>query len=261
MAPILPGHGKTGASKKRVIFVTHGAMGSLPCENNEIPEGEAVDIDKGKTPHQEEDTAGNDETPHEEEDTVGNDRTPDDDVRNNVDEVAGAGRSEADPAENAKLEEVPVFPLLGVLGFITANSPRVICTVDLWPSAPTLSARALNILRVATGAGPGAVGIFLTEGDAICLGAGARLWKPLAPGHCGPGLPHWDQGSEGGAPVAAAIHGNCGWAGCAAEAAGGGHAGAAAGDHSRLNWGCHCCSKPGGANPSSKLLNLPLPLP
>ena len=121
-------------------------------------------------------------------------------------EVAGAEESKADLAESAK---VPFFPLLGLLGRITASSPKAICTVEPLPAAPMLSARALNILLFGMRVGAGAEAIFFTDSDEICRGAGARLWKPLAPGHCCPG-PHCHHGSEGGAAeaAAAAIHGN-----------------------------------------------------
>ena len=130
-------------------------------------------------------------------------------------EAAGCGElnsaedSGADLAENPKVLKVPFLPLLGLLGRTTASSPNVIFTVDAWPVAPTLSARAANMLRVGMGAGAGEVGIFLIEREEICRGPGVRLLKPPAPGHCCP--PHCDHGSPGGAAgAAAAIHGNWG---------------------------------------------------
>ena len=75
-------------------------------------------------------------------------------------EVNPAEASEADLAEKPKVLKVLFFPLLGLLGRITASSPRVICTVEACPSEPMLSARALNILRVGMGAATRAVGIF-----------------------------------------------------------------------------------------------------
>ena len=49
-------------------------------------------------------------------------------------------------------ETTAVFPLLGLLDFMTATSPSVIWPVDLWPLAPTFSASALKLLLVAIGA-------------------------------------------------------------------------------------------------------------
>ena len=133
-------------------------------------------------------------------------------------EAAGCGElnsaedSGADLAENPKVLKVPFLPLLGLLGLITASSPKVIFTVDAWPVAPTLSARAANMFRVGVGAAAAAMGIFLTESDEICRGPGVRLWKPPAPGHCCCCCPaHCDHGSPAGAVGAAAvIHGNWG---------------------------------------------------
>ena len=133
-------------------------------------------------------------------------------------EAAGCGElnsaegSEADLAENPKVLKVPFLPLLGLLGRITASSPRVICTDDACPSAPILSARALNILRVGIGGGAAALGISFTDSDESCLVPGVRLLKPPVPGHCCCCCPpHCDHGSPAGAAgAAAAIHGNCG---------------------------------------------------
>ena len=99
-------------------------------------------------------------------------------------ELNSARGSEADLAENSKVPKVVFLPLLGLLGRITASSPKVIFTVDAWPAAPTLSARAANMLRVGMGAGAGEVGIFLKEREESVRGPGVRLWNPPAPGHC-----------------------------------------------------------------------------
>ena len=99
-------------------------------------------------------------------------------------ELNSAEASEADLAENSKVLKVVFLPLLGLLGRITASSPKVIFTVDAWPAAPTLSARAANMLRVGMGAGVGEVGIFLMEREESVRGPGVRLWNPPVPGHC-----------------------------------------------------------------------------
>ena len=155
------------------------------------------------------------EEPHEGEAEVNREGEAEEDV-----ELAAAGcgelnsaeGSEADLAENPKVLKVPFLPLLGLLGRTTASSPNVIFTVDAWPVAPTLSARAANMFRVGVGAAAAAMGIFLTESDEICRGPGVRLWKPPAPGHCCCCCPpHCDHGSPAGAVGAAAvIHGNWG---------------------------------------------------
>ena len=152
----------TGVSRNRVVSVTYGEMGSPPWGNSDNPEEEYAEIDNGNAPHEPEA-----EVEREAEDTVEREAAErvrevtgaDGSAAARACGVAGAGGSNADLAENSKVLKVPFFPLLGLLGRITASSPRVICTDDACPPAPILSARALNILRVGMGAGTAAVGI------------------------------------------------------------------------------------------------------
>ena len=63
----------------------------------------------------------------------------------------------------AKLVKLTFFLLLGLLGLSIATSPKLIFTLEVWPSAPTLSASAAYLLWVAIGAGVAARANFLVE--------------------------------------------------------------------------------------------------
>ena len=120
-------------------------MGSPPWENRNHPEEEYADIDNGNAPHEEEA-----EVEREAEDTVEREAAErvrevfgaDGSAAARACGVTGAEGYNADLAENPKVLKMPFFPLLGLLGRITASSPRAICTVEACPSAPILSARA-----------------------------------------------------------------------------------------------------------------------
>ena len=77
--------------------------------------------------------------------------------------VDGAIKSEAVEVRVGEAAEQVLFLLLGLLGLITATSPKSICTLKVWPSARTSSANAAYLLRVAIGAKMAATGSFLVE--------------------------------------------------------------------------------------------------
>ena len=112
-----------------------------------------------------------------------------------LEEVHAAEASEAGTAEITKVGKLPFFLLLSLLGFKFMSSPNFICTVDLWPSAPTFSAKASYLLWVVTEAGVGATGSFLDaianeERERLCC---VRLYTPPV-GHCEPPLGQADHG-------------------------------------------------------------------
>jgi hypothetical protein len=91
----------------------------LPCANSDTPLGEDPEIDA--------------------------------EIRK-VDGVDDPIHSGADTLKAEGAATTVVFPLLGLLDFITATSPRVIWPVDPRPLAPTFSASALKLLLVEIGA-------------------------------------------------------------------------------------------------------------
>ena len=98
-------------------------MGSPPCENNDTPLEERAEIDKGNAIHEDEahvqEEAG--KTPDEEETDPENDAE-----QEQIRGVDDGIKSEAVEIEVGEAAEQVLFPLLGLLGLITAISPRVI---------------------------------------------------------------------------------------------------------------------------------------
>ena len=137
-------------------------MGSLPCEYNDRPVEKSAEIDKGNAPHEDAAHVQGEygKTPHEEEAKVEGDTEDkvEGEVAARARELTGAEDSEADLAENSKLVKLAFFPFLGLLGLITATSPKLLCTLGVCPSAPTFLANAANLLWVAIGAGVAATG-------------------------------------------------------------------------------------------------------
>ena len=111
---------------------------------------ERAQIDKDNAAHEDEahvqEEAG--KTPHEEEAKVEGDAEDkvEGEATERARELASAEDSEARLVENSKLVKLAFFPLLGLLGLITAASPKVLCTLEVWPSAPTFSDNAAYFL-------------------------------------------------------------------------------------------------------------------
>ena len=133
------------------MLFTYGKMGSPPWENSVNPEEEYAERDNGSAPHEEEPHVQAEAGKTPQEDEAGVEGEAEDTVQreaagevNRADESAAARcckvnpaeGSDADLAEISKRLKVPFFPLIGLLGRITASYPRVIFTVDAWPAAP-----------------------------------------------------------------------------------------------------------------------------